>query len=313
MSFGTYNLSLIDDIIKTVWYTSDIKNLYHNPIILQEEDVGHIDNFILHLEQKLLDLCLQILPKDFIIIEKTKKAVFYDDSGSEYESENDSENELPITPPLFLETLPEQTRLVIFKVKKTIKKCTKLSIMRESFKSIEMKKEEEKPEKVLEIKNEWKSPVHFCDISFDKEVNNQIFEDLPKPKPKKSKAKSTFNFEGNFKRKTKKQPTSSTNVLSTIFNFELNKIKPQKKLTKNFINVKSNKNSEKKVIKCTKLCNYREKGCSRHKKGCCTFAHTFDEWNPVVCNFNGKCKKFPKCTFFHPQIETKLEYYNRTK
>ena len=166
MSFGTYNLALIDDIIKTVWYTSDIKNLYHNPIILQEEDVGHIDNFILHLEQKLLDLCLQILPKDFIIIEKTKKAVFYDDSGSEYESENESENELPVTPPLFLDTLPEETRLVIFKVKKTIKKYQKLSIMRESSKTKEMKKEEEKPQKVLVIENEWKSPTHFCDISF---------------------------------------------------------------------------------------------------------------------------------------------------
>jgi len=312
MSFGTYNLALIDDIIKTVWYTSDIKNLYHNPIILQEEDVGHIDNFILHLEQKLLDLCLQILPKDFIIIEKTKKAVFYDDSGSEYESENESENELPVTPPLFLDTLPEETRLVIFKVKKTIKKYQKLSIMRESSKTKEMKKEEEKPQKVLVIENEWKSPTHFCDISFDNQENDQIFDNLPKMK--KSKVSPVFSFEGNFKRRHKKNPTSSTNVLSTIFDMELNKIKPQKDTTENFIKVKSNKdNTQKKIIKCTKLCNFREKGCSKHKKGCCNFAHTFDEWNPVICNFDGKCKKYPKCTFFHPKKESKSEYYNRTK
>tara|TARA_B100000131_G_C18047289_1_gene584921 strand:- start:174 stop:1106 length:933 start_codon:yes stop_codon:yes gene_type:complete len=310
MSFETYNLSLIDDIVRTVWNSSDIKEFYYNPIILQEEDVGHIDNFLLELEKKLLYLCLQILPKDFIIIEKTKKAVFYDDSGSDYDSDNDynSDNELPITPPIFLDTLPEEKKLVIFKVKKTMKKYEKLSILKESFKTKEMKKEEEKPQKVLNIQNEWKSQSHFCDISFDKNDNDHIFSNLPEIK--KPQINTKLNFEGNFKRRNKKQPTLATNVLSTIFNMELTKIKPKnncKKITK-----EKQKNSEKN-IKCTKLCIFREKGCSKHKKGCCNFAHTFEEWNPVICNFNSKCKKYPKCTFFHPKKETKLEYYNRTK
>ena len=325
MSFETYNLNLIDDIIKTVWYTSDLKNLYHNPIILQEEDVGHTNNFLQHLQEKLLDLCLQILPKDFVVIEKKQKVVFYNDSGSDLDDSDYESDHEPSPSRIFLETLPEEKKIVIFKVKSCIKKFEKLSIMKESFKTKEMKKEEEEEEKkCLVIENEWTSPTHFCDVSFEKEIINESFSNLPEINIKTPKI--IPDFDSHFKRKTRKRPTSSTNVLSTIFNFELSKqkdvkpVKPKTSVTPKtddfiFVKKKSNtpKHTPKHNNKHTKLCIYKDKGCSRHKKGCCNFAHSFEEWNPIVCNFGNKCKKFPKCSFFHPDKETKLEFHNRTK
>ena len=50
----------------------------------------------------------------------------------------------------------------------------------------------------------------------------------------------------------------------------------------------------------------------------CVFAHSLDEWCPIVCRHGENCWKFGKnsgnkntCYHFHPEGETKVQYYKR--
>ena len=54
------------------------------------------------------------------------------------------------------------------------------------------------------------------------------------------------------------------------------------------------------------MCRFKDK-CKRKN---CTFAHTLDEWNPIVCSFDGRCKN-GVCKFWHKKKETKEELCTR--
>ena len=82
-----HNTEMINNIIQTVWNTNYVSDLVNYPIVLQEIDIGHTKNFLDNLENILDYYCLNIKPKDFIIIEKTQSAIFYDDSGSDLSDE----------------------------------------------------------------------------------------------------------------------------------------------------------------------------------------------------------------------------------
>jgi len=60
-------------------------------------------------------------------------------------------------------------------------------------------------------------------------------------------------------------------------------------------------------LKNTKMCKAGEK-CSR--RATCNFAHSFDEYNPVFCNFQSKCKNFESCGFRH-EWESKEDFLSR--
>lgn len=47
-----------------------------------------------------------------------------------------------------------------------------------------------------------------------------------------------------------------------------------------------------------------------HKSGC-AFAHSFEEWQPLTCNFPHSCKKGKKCRYWHPEMETKKQFLVR--
>lgn len=62
-------------------------------------------------------------------------------------------------------------------------------------------------------------------------------------------------------------------------------------------------------LKCTKMCNAGE-GCRRRSE--CNYAHTMEEFNPVGCRFQGRCKNVRECKFKH-DFETKEAYLDRIK
>ena len=59
-------------------------------------------------------------------------------------------------------------------------------------------------------------------------------------------------------------------------------------------------------MKCTKMCN-SGKDCKRPS---CNFAHNIDEFNPITCRFQSRCKNPQLCTFKH-DAETKENYLSR--
>lgn len=72
---------------------------------------------------------------------------------------------------------------------------------------------------------------------------------------------------------------------------------------------------------CTKPCQYvvrKESGpdqlieygvCYREV---CTFAHSLEELNAPVCAFGERCYKQIRCTFWHPEAESRDDFYKRT-
>jgi hypothetical protein len=59
-------------------------------------------------------------------------------------------------------------------------------------------------------------------------------------------------------------------------------------------------------LKCTKMCN-SGKQCKRID---CNFAHSLEEFNPITCRFQSRCKNPHICTFKHDS-ETKENYLAR--
>lgn len=69
-----------------------------------------------------------------------------------------------------------------------------------------------------------------------------------------------------------------------------------------------------KRLVCTQICKFanpfkNEMACSKMNRGC-KFAHTIDEWNPIICKFGEKCRSQSTCKFYH-NSETKEKYYQR--
>jgi len=62
-------------------------------------------------------------------------------------------------------------------------------------------------------------------------------------------------------------------------------------------------------LKCTKMCN-SGKDCKRRPE--CNYAHTIEEFNPVLCKFQSRCKNVYECNFKH-DFETKEAFLARTK
>lgn len=61
-------------------------------------------------------------------------------------------------------------------------------------------------------------------------------------------------------------------------------------------------------MKCTKMCN-SGKDCKRPG---CNYAHSMDEFNPIECKFQTRCKNPHTCTFKH-NFETKENFLGRIK
>lgn len=66
------------------------------------------------------------------------------------------------------------------------------------------------------------------------------------------------------------------------------------------------------VIKSkTRMCVSVIKGITCIYASKCTFAHTMEEWCPIMCKYDQKCRNGKQCIFKHSS-ETKKEYFKRT-
>ena len=80
------------------------------------------------------------------------------------------------------------------------------------------------------------------------------------------------------------------------------------------------KKPKKRVMKKHIICKHGSACVHHNRPGGCIFAHSLDEWCPIACRHGDHCWHFGKqsgfkntCRHFHPEAETKAQYYKRQK
>ena len=299
--FILFNKTIAEDLIKNVFRTTHFDNLREFPYILAENDVGDPEKFLDYIDDRLNWLCFDLRAHEFITIEKEYIPIFNKDEVSDSEdSDEDSDDEEVqiIIPPTKFKDIPKfKSSLVPIKVKHH-----KLNLV---------KKKEKVEEKEDDIKlnlnyDEWTKKEDICSLDFTPEKVEKVEKKKEeKPKPKKTRMcpfgdkckkfkKGTCNFAHDRSELVKKKKyTDSSDVLGNHFNLlfenlQKSKPKPKSKPKENISPLK------------TRMCRFKNK-CNRPN---CTFAHTIDEWNPIICSFDGRCKN-DNCKFWHKKTETK--------
>lgn len=111
-----------------------------------------------------------------------------------------------------------------------------------------------------------------------------------------------------FVKKNRKMTQEKENVCRDVASsFHNSSYSTSPYLTKSFTNNTTNN-------KCLRPCMYLER-CNKRADGRCGFAHSIDELQPMVCMFDKRCNKFGVengCTRFHPSLQTKEEYCERS-
>ena len=301
---------IAEDIISSLFSSKCLGDFRESPIVLSVLDVGDPEQFVDYIDDRLDWLCLDISSDECIIIEDEYIPIFEEDSdeGSEGEEEEEGEGEREdkYSLPIITRFKDITENIPIFTAMKV--KCLKLNVLKKERE--EKKKEEEEDKKHVELDiDKWTQKQEICSVDFDIPRIEKPIEKPQKKSFKKTrmcphldtckKGKNCRFAHSRSELVIRKRWTDSNDILSNHFNVlfkDLPKSKPKPEPTKPVFN--SSK---------TKMCKWKEK-C--RKKCSCNFAHTFEEWNPIPCSFDGRCKN-KQCKFWHKKTETKEQLYQR--
>jgi hypothetical protein len=297
--FILFNKMIAEDLISSVFRTAYFDDLRKFPYILAEKDVGDPERFLDYIDQRLDWLCFDIRADEFITVEEEYIPVFDNNDESDDESDDDEIAPLVIPPTKFKDIQELTSSPTVFKVKPI-----KLNVIKRE--KVEEEEKNKEPEKAVQLDYDtWTKKSDVCKIDFDIEKEEKKIVKFEKSKPLKTRMcpfgdkckkfkKGCCNFAHNRNELVRrKRYTNSSDVLGNHLNLlfkDLPKPKPKPRPT---------------PVK-TRMCTYKGK-C---KKNNCTFAHTLDEWNPIVCSFDGRCKN-DECKFWHKKTETKKELNKR--